>query len=112
MPRVESVVGRTDDILFVPGRGYIGRLDPVFKGVTDIVEAQIVQDSLDTLSVLLVSADGYNEHTERHLRDNIARKVGSQVTVVIRRVDRIPRGPNGKFRSVISKVRDQYPAEN
>lgn len=108
MPRVESIVGRTDDILFIPGRGYVGRLDPVFKGVTDILEAQIVQDSLETLTVLLVPADGFAESTERLLRDNILKKVGNQVTLTIRRVDRIPRGPNGKFRAVVSKVRSEY----
>jgi phenylacetate-CoA ligase len=109
MPRVESVVGRADDVLFIPGRGYVGRLDPVFKGVSDIVEAQIVQDSIDTLSVLLVPADGFTESTERLLRDNILKKVGNQVTLTIRKVDRIPRGPNGKFRAVVSKVRNEYP---
>ena len=107
MPRVERIVGRTDDILFIPGRGYVGRLDPVFKGVSNIVEAQIVQESLNTLSVLLVPAEGFSESTERLLRDNIVKKVGDQITLAIHKVDRVPRGPNGKFRAVISKVRNQ-----
>jgi phenylacetate-CoA ligase len=111
MPQVTSVLGRTDDTLFIAGRGYVGRLDPVFKDVTDIVEAQIVQESLDTLSVLVVPGDRFNEAVERHLKENIVRKVGDQITVVVRKVDRIPRGPNGKFRAVISKVREQYPQE-
>src|SRR5690606_15500097 len=44
MPVVEMVVGRRDDILYVPERGFVGRLDPVFKGTMPLLEAQIVQE--------------------------------------------------------------------
>ncbi len=49
MPRIRKVVGRLDDILFVPQWGYVGRLDPVFKGLENIIETQIIQETLDTI---------------------------------------------------------------
>ena len=58
MPRIRKVVGRLDDILFVPQRGYVGRLDPVFKGLENIIETQIIQETLDTIRVLLVPGAG------------------------------------------------------
>jgi len=104
MPRVEIVVGRTDDVLYIPGRGYVGRLDPVFKGVSHIMEAQIVQESTDTVSVFVVPAIGFTPQIEQLLRNNILEKIGTEIKLIIHKVDRIPRGPNGKFRAVLSKV--------
>lgn len=108
MPRVESVLGRRDDVLTLPGRGYVGRMDPVFKGLTNIIESQIIQDSFDRIRVLVVPAEGYSNALEDKLRTNIASKVGSDINVDIVRVASIPRGANGKFRSVVSQVNQPY----
>jgi phenylacetate-CoA ligase len=105
MPRIESVLGRRDDVLTIPGRGHIGRMDPVFKGVTKIIESQIVQDSFERIRVLVVPAEGYSSEVEHKLRTNIVKKVGADITVDIIKVAAIPRGANGKFRSVVSHVK-------
>ncbi len=99
------VLGRRDEVLTIPGRGYIGRMDPVFKGVTKIIESQIVQDSFERIRVLVVPAQGYSSEVERKLRTNIVKKVGADITVDIIKVAAIPRGANGKFRSVVSHVK-------
>jgi phenylacetate-CoA ligase len=111
LPRVEKVEGRRDDILYVPERGYVGRMDPVFKGIENITEAQIIQESLDKIVVLLVPAPGYTPDIGAHLLENIRQKVGNRVNLELQQVQQIPRGPNGKFRSVISRCRDQYPTQ-
>lgn len=104
MPRVQSVLGRRDDVLTIPGRGYIGRMDPVFKGVPGIIESQIIQDSLARIRVLVVPSHNFSPEAERRLRSNIMDKVGARIAVDIVVVAAIPRGANGKFRSVISSV--------
>ena len=109
MDRVEEITGRLDDILFIPDRGFVGRLDPVFKGLTGIYETQIIHESLNTLKLLLVPGNGYDDQIETHLVRNLRKKVGERVSVVVEKVTAIPRGPNGKFRSVISACKDQYP---
>lgn len=109
MPLIEKVVGRVDDILFVPDRGYVGRMDPVFKGLSSILETQIIQEDLDRIRVLLVPAAGYDEAVEEALLKNLREKLGQTVTIEVELVPGIPRGANGKFRSVLSKVRDRYP---
>jgi phenylacetate-CoA ligase len=105
MPRVELVLGRCDDVLIIPGRGSVGRMDPVFKGLTNIIESQIIQESFERIRVLVVPAEGYSFAVEQKLRANITRKVGSDIRVDIIKVGAIPRGANGKFRSVVSEVR-------
>lgn len=115
MPRIQQVIGRQDDVLFIPGRGYLGRLDPVFKGLSHIVEAQIRQVSLNSLQILLVP-DTYSSKNDLQtavttLLDNLQDKVGTECDIQFLFVESIPRGANGKFRAVVSEVRHQYPTQ-
>jgi phenylacetate-CoA ligase len=109
MPRIIRVTGRRDDMLFIPERGYVGRLDPAFKGLRNIIEAQIVQEGLDDIRVRLVPDANYDPGSTVKLIANLRAKLGMQVRITVELVNRIPRGPNGKFRSVVSNVRSQYP---
>jgi phenylacetate-CoA ligase len=109
LPRVERVLGRTDDTLFIPGRGYVGRLDPAFKEVDHLLEVQVIQVALDELQVLVVSDPGFEAGVAATLLQNLRRKVGAEVCIHLQQVDRIPRGANGKFRGVVSSVRHLYP---
>jgi phenylacetate-CoA ligase len=109
MPRVRCVTGRTDDILYVEERGYVGRLDPCFKGLSDIVEAQIIQEELARVRVLVVPADGYGPDVGNRLVSNLRDKLGTRISIRLDLVPSIPRGANGKFRSVVSRVKHLYP---
>ena len=109
MPRIREITGRVDDTVFIPDRGFVGRFDPVFKGVGGIYEAQIIHESLDLLKVKLVPGPDYSADVEHALMKNLRMKVGSTIAIVVEKVDEIPRGPNGKFRSVVSQCKDKYP---
>ena len=74
-----------------------------------MLEAQIVQESLDRVRVLLVPEAGFTAALEGLLVANLRAKLGTAVEIRVERVDRVPRGPNGKFRSVVSHVRHLYP---
>lgn len=109
MPRIASLTGRTDDVLFIPGRGFVGRFDPVFKGLSSIYEAQIVHKTLDVLQVNIVAGPDYDESMRARLEANLRQKVGDNVSISVSEVDSIPRGPRGKFRAVVTHCRDRYP---
>jgi phenylacetate-CoA ligase len=104
MPRIRSIKGRTDDILFIPGRGYLGRLDSVFKEVPHCHEAQIVHESPLHLRILVVPTRHFSMEQRSSLVANLRQKVGYEAHIDLETVDRIPRGPNGKFRTVVSKT--------
>jgi phenylacetate-CoA ligase len=108
-PRIERIENRTEDMLYVPGRGLVYRLDPIFKGLHSIIEAQIVQDELDSLLILLVPADGYDARLEELLVSNLRAKIGDAIRIRVEKVDSIPRGANGKFKALVSRVRHLYP---
>jgi phenylacetate-CoA ligase len=103
-PLVEAVMGRDDDAVVLPDGRAVGRLDHVFKGLTGILEAQIRQERADGVEVLLVPGRDYGEATRRALLANLRERLGAEVGLGIRRVDAIPRGPNGKFKGVVCNL--------
>jgi phenylacetate-CoA ligase len=109
MPRIQRVIGRSDDLLYIPERGYIGRLDPSFKGLSNIIEAQIIQESFSKIQVFLVPDENYSDEIGNKLVRNLKDKLGEHILINIIIVKRIDRGANGKFRTVISKVKHLYP---
>jgi phenylacetate-CoA ligase len=110
LPRVQRVIGRQDEIVFTKERGFVGRLDPVFKGLEGIVESQIRHESLTVFRVLLVPDRAkWTAEQRRKLEINLQEKLGSSQRILIEEVPSIERGPNGKFRSVVSLCRSDYP---
>jgi phenylacetate-CoA ligase len=103
-PVVESILGRTDDLIITPSGKTIGRLDPVFKGLSHIRETQIVQEAYDKITVNLVKDDGFSNDTAEALKRELTRRIGDDVEVSINIVGHIPRTKAGKFRSVISHI--------
>jgi phenylacetate-CoA ligase len=103
-PTVFSVTGRVEDIIVTPDGRHVGRLDHVFKDSTNVREAQLIQESPDTLTVRVVRRDDYNEADTALVTRYLRERLGDQMSFRFEFVDRIPRGPNGKFRFVVSKV--------
>jgi len=103
LPILESIEGRTDDLLYTPEGRCIGRLDPVFKADMPIREAQIVQEALDCVRVLYVPAAGFTETHEKTIVEHVQARMG-KVQVVLEAVSQVPRTANGKFRAVICKI--------
>ena len=93
-----------DDFVYTRERGFLGRLDPVLKGVHNIVESQIEQESLDVLRVRFVPAPQFTHEDLHVLESNLRARVGRSIHLEFECTDRIPRSANGKFRFVISRL--------
>lgn len=104
MPVIDSIEGRMDDSVITRDGRRIGRLDPVFKADLNILEAQIIQESLMEFTLKLVPGLGFSEKDENYLVDALRERVGD-VKVCVDLVDAIPRTKAGKFKAVISKVK-------
>lgn len=100
---LSRINGRTDDVIKNNRGEKIGRLDPIFKGLTGIKESQIVQHSLGHLEVRIVKYENGQVDVEK-LRDLIKERVGKEFVVDITYTNSIPRNSSGKFRAVVSKV--------
>jgi phenylacetate-CoA ligase len=109
MPVIEEIGGRLDDFVYTRERGFLGRLDPVLKGVRNIVESQIEQESLDVLRVRFVPAPRFTAEDLHMLENNLRARVGRSIHLEFECTDRIPRSSNGKFRFVISRLGRNVP---
>ena len=103
-PLIERIAGRMDDSIKLKDGRSIGRLDHLFKGVEGMLEAQIVQDRLDALTILVVPSATFGDRTRETLRSNVRHRLGDEIDLEIRVVDAIPRTGNGKFRGVVCDV--------
>lgn len=104
LPLMGAIEGRRDDLFWsVDGRP-VGRLSTVIKGDLPIVEAQFVQESRTHVRVLVAPDRGYGADAEAFVRRALTERLGA-MRFEFELVDRVPRGPNGKFRASVSKLR-------
>jgi phenylacetate-CoA ligase len=109
LPLLESIEGRVDDVVITRDGRHIGRLDPVFKADLPIREAQIIQEDWAVLRVLYVPAATYSAQDGEMLIQRVHDRTGEDMKVILEPVTEIPRTANGKFRAVISHVRQSSP---
>lgn len=108
LPLVASIEGRSADLLRARDGRQVYWINPVFRGLP-LLEAQVIQESLDLLRVLCVPAGEMSPADESLLTERLRQRLGP-VRVIVERVASIPRGANGKFRAVVSRL-DQPTAD-
>lgn len=110
MPILGGIQGRYEDYCTTPDGRRVLRFDTVFKGVTSIVEAQVVQEGASRFTINVVPTAEFSAADRQKLIGNFRQHVGS-VEVEIAILDCIPRTESGKFRAVVNRMTDpQSPA--
>ena len=107
MPVVERIIGRQEDIIYTPFRGYSGNLNKVFaSSPSTIIESQIVQTSETsiTLRVVVAKKMGFSASDLDTAIKELRERLGP-VSVDIEYYEKLPRGSNGKLRAVIGLQR-------
>ena len=102
---VAAIDGRIEDYIMLRDGRQIGRLDHVFKDMTNVCEAQIAQDSLDELVFRIVRRPGYTTTDERKLLLEIHECLGNAIAIRIDYVPELKRTATGKLRFVESSLR-------
>jgi phenylacetate-CoA ligase len=110
-PILKAIIGRVDDILYTPDRGYVGRLDTVFKKLPNsVVEAQIVQISSARIVLRLVpDMERYRPEHAGLIVKEMRKRLGQVCNIQVEEVGFIPRSANGKMRPVINMCSNQLP---
>lgn len=104
MPIVEEIIGRIEDTVIGKDGREMVRFHGIFVGISKIVEGQIVQQDLEDFEINLV----VSKELDAKEIDTINSRMFSQLGIVnikINFVKEIPRNSNGKFKSVISKIK-------
>ena len=99
-----DVDGRIEDYVMTPDGRLIGRLDHIFKDQLAVAEAQILQETRESIEVRVVPRAEWGSGSERELLKEIRSRLGDEIRIDLQLVDAIAREPNGKFRAVKSKV--------
>lgn len=104
MPVIQEIVGRIEDtVIGADGREMV-RFHSIFLGIPNIVEGQIVQQDYTHFEVKIVVSNPFTEADHQLIRQRMLSQLG-EVTVEIIEVSHIPRGPNGKFKAVVSNLK-------
>lgn len=103
-PHLSSIEGRIDDVILTKDNKRIGRIDHIFKGLSGIREAQVIQESLERCHISVVPADKEEYVDVDALIKNMKARVGSNMHVKVAFTESIPKGANGKFKSVINQM--------
>ena len=100
------ILGRLEDSIITPEGKRVGRLDPIFKGLSHVINSQIIQ-SRETELIVKVVIDPQASNIEpmlRQLEKNLRARTSQEFNIKIECVDHIKKDANGKFRAVISHV--------
>ena len=103
MPIVDEIVGRIEDIVIGPDGREMRRFNRVFIDIGCVLEGQVVQHEVDKFEIKLVVSSKPSESDIQTIKNRMISQLG-EIEVQVNVVDTIPRGPNGKFKAVISHV--------
>jgi phenylacetate-CoA ligase len=105
LPVLRSLRGRSSDVVIAPDGRRVFWLNPVFYG-QPVREAQIIQQSLDRIQVRYVPESGFDVLAQQTIRHRLIERLGP-IQVAFQAAVWIPRGPNGKFQAVVSRLEDR-----
>lgn len=106
MPVIAEIVGRIDDVVTLRDGRQLSSFNRFFADIPEIREVQVVQMSYESFVLNLVASSKYDSNIENELLNSIHTRLG-KVKVDINRVDRIPRNSSGKFKAVVSHVKNK-----
>jgi phenylacetate-CoA ligase len=103
---LSAIQGRLDDYIKTPDGRKIGRIDHIFKGVTGIKEAQVIQDSLHHCTIKVVLQTSEDKIDREKIKENLRARTFGTMEISLITTDHINRSANGKFKAVVSLIDD------
>lgn len=104
---VDKIVGRMSEFIVTPEGRFISVMDCVYKGLSNILEAQMIQEDYETIRIRLVPGRYFSASDEKMLIDRMIQRLGHSIKIYIDKVDYIDRSGNNKFRAVISNIKER-----
>ena len=101
---VDRIDGRQEDYIVTRTGALLGRLDHIFKDMTNVHEAQIFQSAPGRMTLFVVRGPEYGQVDEQRLRLETDKRVGGQLDYEIEYVETLRRTVRGKLRFIASQV--------
>jgi len=111
LPLLADIQGRTTDFVVAQDGTVMHGLALIYviRSIRGIRQYKIIQESLDSTRILLVTDPGFNAWDEDTIRKGFGQRLGSGVRIDIERVAEIPREASGKYRYIVSHVKTARP---
>lgn len=106
MPLIDDVTTKAEDIVVTPDGRMVSSsvLTHPFKPLGSIRESQIIQENIRNITIKIVKGTNYDDNATIQLVAAMQERIGKQIKIDVRFVNKIPRTTSGKLRWVISKV--------
>jgi phenylacetate-CoA ligase len=106
LPRVEDLTGRIDDVVRTPEGAVVGPapMSLAFQKVANLRRAQVRQDAIESITVLIETAPEFSDADEALLLSELRRRLGDGLRIDLERVDQLARTSGGKERLVLSSL--------
>ena len=105
-PTILSIDGRQEDYITLPNDVKLGRLDHIFKDLTEVQEAQIYQPELERVIIRIVKGPNYDKvNQEKSVISETRKRLGEEIEISIEYLEQIPKTKSGKLRFVISEIK-------
>jgi phenylacetate-CoA ligase len=104
MPVIEEIVGRLEDVVVGKDGREMVRFHGIFINLPNVIEGQIIQNGYDDFVINVATSSGITAEEQETILKKMESQLG-EVKVTINQLSTIPRGPNGKFKAVISNVK-------
>lgn len=106
MPVLKEVLGRIEDVVIGPDGRQMVRFHGIFANQPHVREGQIVQEALNCIRVKVTTTDGFGESDINDITHRIQQRLGESVNVIVEPVFSIPRTKAGKFKAVVSLLKE------
>ena len=103
MPVIREITGRIEDVIVGKDGRRMVRFHSIFNGLNTVNQAQVIQESLENITIKIVPAGKLNDSEIKLIKERIISQLGD-VQITIEEVAVIPLTANGKFKAVISKL--------
>ena len=107
LPSVQRIIGRIDDCLYADENKRYSGMSFAFLGRRGIKKARLVQEDIKTVIVELVTTAEFDQAERRALLSALEHKVEYRLRFEIRTVDDIVQETPGKFKFVVSRLKDK-----
>jgi phenylacetate-CoA ligase len=98
---VERIDGREEDYVVIASGARLGRMDHIFKDMTNVREAQIRQRHDGEITLLIVRGRSYDADDEAVLLRETRKRVGDDTRLRVEYVEELERTRTGKLRLVV-----------
>lgn len=106
-PVVKAIEGRSTDYISTPTNGKINYVNITnsTKGITGIIQFQVIQNELEKVEVLIVTNKHFDKKQQEKFHHALSERFGVDVSISINVVDSIPKEKSGKFRVVKNNIK-------